>query len=732
MKNYFIILFCLMSVFGYTQVKPQQLDDVESDTPGVTIMSNNAGNYEEVIKDTSYCIGDDLHVDFVRERDGVFIYKEIFTNGCSVSCDSVVACIDLEFNNLLGDSIVQVVINGTPIDTFQVDFFKDDLSPNYDTGILSHTNTKGETSGIDICRFVDSCETLTSLNIEQVTFTGDSLAYEYTYIDEDGQANIDTFFVPKFNFTVNSGSTPAVSDAVNGTAEIGDRDSLHFWSSDTSVQINVMEGSAIVDLKANVLDTVYNRIVKQVEEPFCDSISLDSFVFIDNSWFVKADTLDPCEYRPQIEYISNSGSGKDYGFEHLPNSTDVFLNPYSPRAQNETLYLGFEDFTINNISKSSPPNIFHLDGNLKFIGQHLFDTRNAETLDNDFHFYFNEVNIRDNTKKIFHSPELAIDAEKQLYVSGKTVGAERYTYPLFNQSNILSMNIESYNAELLATGNYNTNPDRSEISHIHIGRLYAKSNTLGNQFPFFEQVGKSSYNDMLDAVHSYDIDAVKIEEASLFSTVELASPNANYFYDLGYVNHERKSAKFGDVPLNDNISTHIGVENNAIIKLGGRLGDNDNSDFTIANERLVSDIPILVEVTNNNTTFNVNIESSEFESRCLEVLGVESGSVQTVYVRFGHVISNSSCAIKIEAPDGLDIVIYDSIIETKGVGFPVIYSNSDIRIKNTILINDGLAAPIQAPSIIDVSCMNVFSNSLVIDPNVTELVENIKRSPNVR
>ena len=59
-------------------------------------------------------------------------------------------------------------------------------------------------------------------------------------------------------------------------------------------------------------------------------------------------------------------------------------------------------------------------------------------------------------------------------------------------------------------------------------------------------------------------------------------------------------------------------------------------------------------------------------------------------------------------------------------------NGSNVYLKNAFLLNDGLSAPITSSSAQNINCMNTFTNSLIVDPNVTELIQPIIRDANVQ
>ena len=121
-------------------------------------------------------------------------------------CDFVDDCFDngggdtdvsLFEMNAGGDSLC-IEENGTRIceSIDNIITLQDTSAVDYDAGTLTLTETDGDATVIDICRLVDSCETVTTLSIQSVVFSGDSLAYEVSYIDEESEINTDTFYVP--------------------------------------------------------------------------------------------------------------------------------------------------------------------------------------------------------------------------------------------------------------------------------------------------------------------------------------------------------------------------------------------------------------------------------------------------------------------------------------------------------------------------------------------------------
>lgn len=83
MKNIILFFLLFISTGLFAQVKPQQLDDVESNRAGVIIMSDGSGNYQEVYIDTVFCVGNDEHMRFRSEATNALIHTQINTAACT-------------------------------------------------------------------------------------------------------------------------------------------------------------------------------------------------------------------------------------------------------------------------------------------------------------------------------------------------------------------------------------------------------------------------------------------------------------------------------------------------------------------------------------------------------------------------------------------------------------------------------------------------------------------------
>ena len=86
-----LLFVCAMS---YGQIKPQQLDDVESNTSGVFPASDSNGNYQEVI-DTLFCLDGVMTRQYIKESDGLVIHTSTFPDiTCTpITCAFVRACL---------------------------------------------------------------------------------------------------------------------------------------------------------------------------------------------------------------------------------------------------------------------------------------------------------------------------------------------------------------------------------------------------------------------------------------------------------------------------------------------------------------------------------------------------------------------------------------------------------------------------------------------------------------
>lgn len=62
----------------------------------------------------------------------------------------------------------------------------------------------------------------------------------------------------------------------------------------------------------------------------------------------------------------------------------------------------------------------------------------------------------------------------------------------------------------------------------------------------------------------------------------------------------------------------------------------------------------------------------------------------------------------------------------------LINTNTEITLFSSRLINDGTVAPIESSTAVNVNCMNVYSNSTIVDADVTEQIESIVRDANVK
>jgi len=122
---------------------------------------------------------------------------------------------------------------------------------------ITHTNSDGTTqpvtfnippatAGTDNGAFVVTSNTAAN---------GD-ITYSLVHTNSDGTSQTQSIQITKAdicnmlgNFlTVNAGTTAVVADDANGTSVLGCDDTIHFWSSDASVDINVAQGSSIIDI----------------------------------------------------------------------------------------------------------------------------------------------------------------------------------------------------------------------------------------------------------------------------------------------------------------------------------------------------------------------------------------------------------------------------------------------------------------------------------------------------
>lgn len=125
------------------------------------------------------------------------------------------------------NGVTQVTTDTTPV-----------IIPRYDQDTFDFSAITAQQM-VDICtQIIANCDITTDIQLNAL----DPCTLEL--VDGNG----DVISTQNIGFTVNAGTTALATDDANGTAGMCPTDTLHFWSSDSTVDINVSEGSAIVDL----------------------------------------------------------------------------------------------------------------------------------------------------------------------------------------------------------------------------------------------------------------------------------------------------------------------------------------------------------------------------------------------------------------------------------------------------------------------------------------------------
>jgi len=130
--------------------------------------------------------------------------------------------------------------------------------------------------------------------------------------------------------TVTAGSTASASDNANGQSTIAGGDSIHFWSSDDTVNINVTSGSAIVDITSEQVDlTPINNRLTALENA-TDAV-------------ITGGTYNPATM--SFDFTSSIGGGFSVAAGDLLDSTDLSIVPdtYTYTGADETVDIPVQD-----------------------------------------------------------------------------------------------------------------------------------------------------------------------------------------------------------------------------------------------------------------------------------------------------------------------------------------------------------------------------------------------------
>jgi len=156
---------------------------------------------------------------------------------------------ELQDIQILNDTIIQLINADTRI-AGQVDLCNSVANCSFLQGLVGDVSQVNDSLSITYADgttvYFDNAFTE---GLPSVCPAGSLLLYNgtmWTCYDTTNLVTVNTTLL-----TVNSGTTSTTTDNVNGTADVVVGDIIHFWSSDETVDINVTQGSAIVDITAN-------------------------------------------------------------------------------------------------------------------------------------------------------------------------------------------------------------------------------------------------------------------------------------------------------------------------------------------------------------------------------------------------------------------------------------------------------------------------------------------------
>lgn len=521
----------------------------------------------------------------------------------------------------------------------------------------------------------------------------------------------------EFNSTDTKLQSVALSNTVLSSSGC---DSVYQYTFTLSDGNTVVQNIASNKECKTLVDTVINRIVKQVTAPFCDSIRIDSFVFNNGTSFVIADTLQPCEYHGNIMYISTSGNdltGKK-GFEHLPFSANsmfrgadsIIVKPGHYTVANTAIPLG----------SANMPLYFRSEGNITLLGTggqaFQFDAYGDTTAT----IKMNRFNVGSNVgfySRFGAGMHVDVDYLEQLNTNFRAVVTQKGG--IFRFKKVVS--VETFASQRFAT----LVSEKPVVLNI-------EEAIVSNKDAEFIKVSTSSGGNLNISLKNATFDNCQpiLSNAAGGILVPVDVPNNVSTFDLSNIDFRLKSNVRDITPQNAYAPFSSGFQVYGYMSMTGNPGAtfaaSDTSQLFFDYKNIKSDAPVYIGYTGNESEVKVNLSNAVFKkTRALEIDKRSTnprsiGNSQTIFLHLDNVICDSSHVISIlsEASDNYNIIITGNI-RTKGVGVPVIYTNQNLILKDLYIENDGTVPLISAANAVTVTLENVtFSNPLK-DPEVS-------------
>jgi hypothetical protein len=236
---------------------------------------------------------------------------------------------------------------------------------------------------------------------------------------------------------------------------------------------------------------------------------------------------------------------------------------------------------------------------------------------------------------------------------------------------------------------------------------------------------------------AYDMSTT--EHATIFDTPD--------FFGLirGLYQDAQVTASFGNVEILNTQLTYGGATadrtftGKSVCTLGAGYGSTfENTKVAIIFDNIKTPNKVLSIHADNsqggtcvNSQFDIDLgNATSTESVAITIYDFQ-GADSRLNIK-GNVIAEKRDVIEQYGTAPAGKVTFSGIYESRLASNVVAdITHSNLIFRDAILLNDGVAAPIAATNAVNTKIMNVFSNSLIVDGNTTELITTIIRDADV-